>query len=162
METHVILSMPPTDDGVSCRTEARPFVTELNRHLTQGLFFVFCLEKLMEGGEAAGQSLSYTNTCGQMSDHALKLLSAKAEWMPPVLCIMSLWATLPGNMQGGGVWEAQSRRATMTHNKTSHFLRSVPPCRATRVFGRSNRPLPIPFFHSPLPIQFPPAAFQSP
>ena len=57
------------------------------------VLFCFVFEKLREGGEAAGQSLSYTNTCGQMSDHALKLLSAKAEWMPPVLCIMSLWAT---------------------------------------------------------------------
>ena len=95
METHVILSMPPTDDGVSCGTEARPFVTELNCHLTQGLcvFFFFFFVKLREGGEAAGQSLSYTNTCGQMSDHELELLSAKAEWMPPVLYIMSLWAT---------------------------------------------------------------------
>ena len=98
METHVILSMPPSDDGVSCRTEARPFVTELNYHLTQGFFlfvcFVFCFfEKLREGGGAAGQPLSYTNMCGQMSDNVLELLSAKAEWMPPVLCIMSLWAT---------------------------------------------------------------------
>ena len=96
METHIILSMPPTDDGVSCGTEARPFVTELNRHLTQRLLLLLLLllfEKLREGGEAAGQPLSYTNTCGQMSDHVLELLSAKAEWMPLVLCITSLWAT---------------------------------------------------------------------
>ena len=65
-------------------------------------------------------------------------------------------------MQGGGVWEAQSRRTTVTHNKTSHFLRAAPPCRARRVFGRSNLPLPIPFFHSPLPILFLPCCFPKP
>ena len=50
----------------------------------------------------------------------------------------------------------------MSHDDTRQSLtlsESSPSCRAGRVFGRSNLPLPICFFHSPLPIQFPPCFF---
>lgn len=154
METHVILLCLQPDDELLSRKMQKldPFVTELNRHLAQGF------EKLREGpreGEvAAGQPLSYTNnTCQQISDNVRGLLSTKAVWMSPVLRKMAPWATLTGNMQGGGHLGRTVQTSHIDTWQSRHtFLRPAPPCRATCVFGTSNLSLPFSVFsRSPLP-----------